>query len=109
EKRHGRGASSSFTAVFGQKFRRCFPHGPRPKRVRSPLHFYPVHTFAKSFQIRSSGRGATALISSFLTGCTKETLLECNEMPPPSFERLAPYLRSPFIGQPAPASWALIW
>ena len=43
-----------------------------------------------------------------LTGCMNSMECDCSEIPPSGLERLAPYFRSPLIGQPMFASCARI-
>lgn len=57
---------------------------------------------------QDDGTGASMVRCSFFTGCVNVILLAWREMPPSGLERGAPYLRSPFIGQPMSESWHLI-
>lgn len=58
---------------------------------------------------QSGGTGAVTEISFLLTGWMNPICLAINDMPPSLLERGAPYLRSPLMQQPMPASWQRIW
>ena len=56
----------------------------------------------------SFGNGASTLIFCLLTGWINSTLRANSEMLPSGLERLAPYFRSPRMGQPIFANWQRI-
>ena len=52
----------------------------------------------------SGGNGASMSMGALLTGWMNDMRWLCREMLPSGLERLAPYFRSPFIGQPIAAN-----
>ena len=66
-------------------------------------------SYPNACQRLSSGRGASTQIVSLDTGWTNEIFRESSEMLPSGLLRLAPYFKSPLMGQPIAANWQRIW
>ena len=66
-------------------------------------------SYPNACQRLSSGRGASTQMVSFETGWTNEIFRESSEMLPSGLLRLAPYFKSPLMGQPIAANWQRIW
>ena len=75
----------------------------------SVIEQYPLHSSFIACHNGSSGSGETTDISSWETGWIKLILWERREIEPSGLLRLAPYFRSPLIGQPIVANWQRIW
>ena len=64
------------------------------------LQSYKKYLKHQKIPFQEDGTGASIVIFSFFTGCMREILLACRDIPPSGFERGAPYFRSPFMGEP---------